>query len=154
MVSSKKVQLGLFILSLWFLVQAFEAAYYNGKHANNLSAQYLKTHTKYQAQMRKLTKKYTKYEIKMPEPEIITNYKNKISYGVAYFYLVGGLCLAFQVKFANVLLIPIHLMVSVLQHNPELAERDAEYQLKVRQFLLDGLILAALITFQGVKFRR
>jgi len=116
------------ILSLYFLVQAFEAAYYNRKYSEALQANYLKTYTKYDVDFKKFVKKYTKNkDIKLPEPELFNTYKSKIAYGIAYLYMVGGLCIAVKVKLGNLLLIPVHIIVSTLMHNPYLAERDTEF---------------------------
>jgi len=78
--------------------------------------------------VKKFIKRNSRFKsLGLPEPELLNTYKSKIAYGIAYFYMVGGLCVAVKVKLANVILIPVHIAVSILMHNPYLAERDAEF---------------------------
>ena len=56
--------------------------------------------------------------IQLPNPEYVSKYKQWITYGVGYFYLVGSVGLLMEMNILAIPMIIIHILQSILFDNP------------------------------------
>ena len=97
-------------------------------------------------------KKYIKYKVQLPLPDgFIVEYKQQISYGISYLYLIGSVSLLAGVRQMAWLLIVVHIFLSAINDNPLMAQSTNEWDFKLRDLLFDACVLGGLIMASGIK---
>ena len=89
--------------------------------------------------------------MKLVDPELFAQYKQKISYGVSYLYILGALGVIFAFKQFLYVLIPVHILLSAILDNPYVMERPADFKRKTRDCLFDAFVLVGLIVLAGIR---
>eukprot|EP00347_Sterkiella_histriomuscorum_P014382 403361080 len=143
---SKKQQVGLILLSFWFLVYAYQSFQNNKDFSNNLSTQYNKLYSLGNLHV----KKWSRGNVKLLDPETFALYKQKIAYGITYSYVLCSLGVIFCYKKFLFALIPLHILLSAFLDNPYAEERPSDFIKKCRECVIDLMILAALIVMAGM----
>lgn len=110
--------IGVSLVLSWFLMNAYLTVSQNKVFSDELNRSYSRFTTSwYSKEMQKKIPYYLK-SIPFPNPELIQQYKDKISYGIGYAYLMGSVGVIVGIKPIVIPMIIIHIIQSALFDNP------------------------------------
>ena len=80
----------------------------------------------------------------------MAKYKQYVTYGIGYFYIIGSLGLLVEMNVLAIPLLIVHVLQSLLFDNPWVTSTQNEYETKLRALIFDVCILAGVLMIMGV----
>jgi hypothetical protein len=120
---------------------------YKDKWASSFYSAYGNFETWWNKHAKRLVMKEFAYS--MPEQKALHAYKHMVTMAFGYLYGFGSLLLLSGDKWASLILLVPHVAHSLITNAPNSATSYKNFSIQEQSYLLDGIIVAALLLISG-----